>query len=91
MRKKEKAFRIYKKIAERVRLEKENDKYIVYTRKSSKEEWRDAYRTHSIARALHRKHNEQLHVIGDLGYRVFLMDRRKNRRNARSKTNPQRA
>ena len=83
--------RILKKIHQRVKMREIDGSYIIYTRKSPSDDWQVGYRTHRIARALHRKHNEYLHVIGKLGYRVFLMDRRKNRKNARSRTNSKRA
>ncbi len=79
--------RILKKIHLRVKMKEIAGTYVIYARKTPAEDWHAIYRSRSISRALHRKHNEYLHVIGNLGYRVFLLDRRKHRRNAKPRKN----
>ena len=82
--------RILKKLHQRVKMREIEGSYIIYTRKTPDEDWNVTYRTRSISRALHRKHNEYLHIIGKLGYRVYLMDKRKLRKNAKLRKNTKR-
>jgi len=70
--------RLLKKISQRVKLLKLNDRYIVRLCKDGV--WEDSYATKSIAKAIHRKHNAMLIAIRDLGYRPLLLERIKKRK-----------
>jgi len=50
------------------------------SQKNFKGEWICLLNTTRLARALHRKHNAYLHVIGNIGKRPWLLERRKKRK-----------